>query len=61
MNFISMNLPSMTENDKDNQILTMAFVNMQPLDTLYETERGWSNGTIFPNLNKPFEAGGMVK
>ena len=46
------------DNDRDDEILTMAFVNMQPLSNIYEAERGFKEGTIFPNINKPFEAGG---
>lgn len=35
-------------------ILAMAFVNIQPLDAVYEAELSFSNGTLFPELNKPF-------
>lgn len=45
-----------TAND-DSKVLTMAFVNMQPLETLYATEEAFSNGTLFKNLNKPFYGG----
>lgn len=38
----------------DPKILTMAFINMQPLDNVYECEEGFSRGTIFPNIDKPF-------
>ncbi len=37
----------------DPRILTMAFINMQPIDNVYETEEGFSHGTIFPNIDKP--------
>ena len=33
--------------------LTMAFVNMQPIDSVYDTETAFNNGSLFPNLNKP--------
>ncbi len=39
---------------KSPEILTMAFVNMQPIDNVYEIEEGFSRGTIFPNIDKPF-------
>ena len=41
----------------NNGILTMAFVNMQPLDNVYSLEEGFTRGTIFPNLDKPFKGG----
>lgn len=50
-------MPKMPQDD----ILTMAFVNMQPLTAVYDTETGFCNGTIFPNLNKPLRARGDMK
>ena len=38
-------------------ILTMAFVDMQPLDSVYSPEVAFCNGTLFPCLNKPFYGG----
>ena len=46
--------------DDFNGVLTMAFVNMQPLDTVYETEDGFCKGTIFPNIDKPFYGGKRI-
>lgn len=43
--------------DFNDGILTMAFVNMQPLDSVYETEKSFDKGTLFPNLDKPFFGG----
>lgn len=43
--------------DDKSGILTMAFVNMQPLESVYETEDGFPRGTIFPNIDKPFYGG----
>lgn len=40
--------------------LAMVFINSQPLDNVYPLAEGFSEGTIFPNLNKPF-LGGMLK
>lgn len=34
--------------------LAMAYVPMQTLGETYSEETGWKNGTIFPELNKPF-------
>ncbi len=45
----------------DNEILTMAFVNYQPIAEIYELSKGYRHGTIFPDLDKPFLAGGMRK
>lgn len=38
-------------------ILTMAFVDMQPLNEVYELDEAFKNGTLFPNINKPFLGG----
>ena len=45
--------------NKNSGILTMAFVDMQPLDGVYSMSEGFANGTIFPNLDKPFFGGRM--
>ena len=58
MNYANMNYRSMRENS-DNDVLAMAFVNMQPLTSVYDVETAFACGTLFPNLNKPFTAGGM--
>ena len=44
-------------HDMNNGILTMAFVDMQPLDEVYSLQDAFCNGTLFPNLNKPFYGG----
>lgn len=49
--------PVVRTNNDDSKVLAMAFVNMQPLETLYTTEEAFSNGTLFKNLNKPFYGG----
>lgn len=61
MNYMDMNFRSMREDHSQNDILTMAFVNIQPLDSVYDTERGFDNGTIFPNIDKPLKVGGAWK
>ena len=42
-------------------VLTMTFVNMQPLDHVYDEAAAFVNGTLFPNINKPFYYGGNYK
>jgi hypothetical protein len=37
----------------------MAYVPFQQLKTTYDPEKGLQNGTIFPELNKPFLGGGV--
>ena len=44
-------------HDMNGGILTMAFVDMQPLDEVYSLQDAFCNGTLFPNLNKPFYGG----
>lgn len=49
------------ESPKDNiGILTMVFMDMQPLDSVYPPETALKNGTLFPNIDKPFH-GGMYR
>lgn len=45
------------KNEKCNDPLTMVFINMQPLDEVYMPKEAFCNGTLFPNLNKPFLGG----
>ena len=45
------------DNGNFDGILTMAFVNMQPIDSVYEIDEGFHKGTIFPNIDKPFYGG----
>ena len=45
--------------DFNNGILTMAFVDMQPLESVYETEKSFQRGTLFPNIDKSFYGGRM--
>ena len=61
MNYMDRNFRFMPEDNSDNKPLTMAFVNIQPLDSVYDTETGFSNGTIFPNIDKPLRVGGGCK
>ncbi len=45
---------------EENDILTMAFVNPQPLDEIYSTEEAFKKGTLFKNIDKPFFEGGKI-
>ena len=54
---------NMNDMDMDNMmpqhmVLAMAYVLMQQLNEVYETDKGSTRGTIFPELDKPFLAGG---
>ena len=40
-------------------VLTMAFINPQPFDSVYGLPDGFERGTLFPDLDKPFLAGGV--
>lgn len=41
-----------------NPVVAMAYVPFQQLDMMYSPENGFDRGTIFPELYKPFLAGG---
>ncbi len=47
--------------DESSEILTMAFVNFQPFDKVYSLSDAFCAGTLFPDLDKPFLAGGHRK
>ena len=38
----------------ENPVVAMAYVPFQQYNTVYPAEQGFDNGTIFPELNKPF-------
>ena len=46
-----------TPKNRNDGILTMAFVDMQPLDNVYSLDSAFKVGTLFPNLDKPFYGG----
>ncbi|MGN0492439.1 MAG: spore coat associated protein CotJA [Acutalibacteraceae bacterium] len=53
--------PARMQTEKSGECadpLTMVFINVQPLDSVYPVEEAYTAGTLFPNLNKPF-LGGM--
>ncbi len=40
--------------------VTMAYIPLQHIDSVYDAEKALDEGTLFPELNKPFK-GRMVK
>ncbi len=42
---------------KNNGVLAMAFVDMQPIDSVYPQTAAFCKGTLFPNLDMPFYGG----
>ena len=55
------NVCNPTEAQTTQDVLTMAFVNMQPLDYVYDEAKAFENGSLFPNITKPFYYGGNYK
>ena len=49
----------LTPKNRNDGILTMAFVDMQPLESVYSMSDAFCRGTLFPNLDKPFYGGRM--
>ena len=47
-----------TPRNEEEQVLTMAFVNMQPMGDVYSPESALRAGTLFPDIDKPFRIGG---
>ena len=43
--------------DACNMVLAMAYVKDQPFENIYSAEDGFSRGTIFADLDKPYEGG----
>lgn len=39
----------------DNPVVAMAYVPYQEKENMYSAEQGISEGTLFPELNKPFD------
>lgn len=49
---------NMSHTECEGGVLAMAFVNMQPLDTVYSLSEAFRRGTLFPDLDKPLLTGG---
>ncbi len=60
MNYMDTNY-HMHYDEPEHDVLAMAFVNVQKINSVYDNETGFSNGTIYPCLNKPFMPGGMCR
>lgn len=60
MNYMDTNY-HMHYEEPQQDVLAMAFVNVQHINSVYDNETGFSNGTIYPCLNKPFMPGGMCR
>lgn len=60
MNYMDTNYHTHYETP-EQEVLAMAFVNVQNIRSVYDNETGFSNGTIYPCLDKPFMPGGMCK
>lgn len=43
----------------EGQVVAMAYVPWQTLETVYEAEDGYVRGTVFPELDKPLMVGGV--
>ena len=51
---------NMSHTECEGGVLAMAFVNMQPLDTVYSLSESFRRGTLFPDLDKPLLTGGQT-
>lgn len=47
-----------TRPQTDNDVLAMAFVNVQPFGRVYDPAEAFVRGTLYPDLDKPFLMGG---
>lgn len=59
MNYMDTNYRMPREAASDKDVLAMAFVNVQKINSVYDTDTAFSCGTIYPCLNKPLSAGGI--
>ena len=53
MNYMDNNFHPAHKPVADKDVLAMAFVNTQKLNSVYDIETGFCSGTIFPCLDKP--------
>ncbi len=52
---LSEDLDFLKKDISENEpVLTMAFVNMQPISEIYSVDNALKNGTLFKNIDKPF-------
>lgn len=57
---VNNNYCTLSPRENTDGVLTMAFVNMQPLESVYTPAQALCKGTLFPNIDKPF-LGGMIR
>ena len=50
--------PDHMQNQKNNMVIGMAYVPDQSWNEIYEIEYGFTRGTIFAELDKPWLGGG---
>lgn len=58
MNYMDNNYRMPHDMAAENQVLAMAFVNVQKINSVYDVDTGFTCGTIFPCLSKPLNVGG---
>lgn len=58
MNYMDNNFRPAHKPAADKDVLAMAFVNAQKINSVYDIDTGFSCGTIYPCLNKPLNVGG---
>ena len=61
MNYMNTNHRVAYDTSANKDILAMAFVNVQQLNSVYDIETGFTNGTIFPCLDEPLMVRRMGK
>ncbi|MBQ8350524.1 MAG: spore coat associated protein CotJA [Clostridia bacterium] len=50
-------MPNTMDNCLSDMPLAMAYVSSQRFENLYAPTDGWHHGTIFADLDKPYEGG----
>ena len=59
MNYMDTNYRMPHNMARESDVLAMAFVNVQKINSVYDADTGFSYGTIYPCLNKPLSTGGV--
>ena len=53
----AMNAGKSPMQDNGREVVAMAYVPVQKLETVYETDQAYDRGTLFPQLDKPWLGG----
>lgn len=53
----AMNPGSSPMQDNSREVVAMAYIPVQKLETVYEADQGYDRGTLFPQLDKPWLGG----